>query len=132
MNLQGGKNMERIIHFEIHVVDMERAKKFYGDTFEWEFEDFSDYVGYAYFAATTGDENELGINGALIQREGESPEANHVLNNFVCTIGIEDYDLTESKIFNNGGRVYTPKKALPGMAWQGYYFDTEGNIFGIH
>jgi uncharacterized protein len=22
--------------------------------------------------------------------------------------------------------------ALPGMAWQGYYLDTEGNTFGIH
>ena len=25
-----------------------------------------------------------------------------------------------------------PKFALPGMAWQGYYIDTEGNTFGIH
>ena len=22
--------------------------------------------------------------------------------------------------------------ALPGMAWQGYYLDTEGNTFGLH
>ena len=21
---------------------------------------------------------------------------------------------------------------LPGMAWQGYYLDTEGNVFGVH
>ena len=32
----------------------------------------------------------------------------------------------------NGGKVAMPKYALPGMAWQGYYIDTEGNIFGIH
>jgi predicted enzyme related to lactoylglutathione lyase len=25
-----------------------------------------------------------------------------------------------------------PKFALPGMAWQGYFVDTEGNTFGIH
>jgi hypothetical protein len=25
-----------------------------------------------------------------------------------------------------------PKTALTGMAWQGYFFDTEGNVFGIH
>ena len=25
-----------------------------------------------------------------------------------------------------------PKFALPGMAWQGYYLDTEGNTIGIH
>jgi predicted enzyme related to lactoylglutathione lyase len=25
-----------------------------------------------------------------------------------------------------------PKFAIAGMAWQAYYKDTEGNIFGIH
>jgi hypothetical protein len=25
-----------------------------------------------------------------------------------------------------------PKEALTGMAWQGYYLDTEGNTFGLH
>ena len=32
----------------------------------------------------------------------------------------------------NGGEVALPKMALPGMAWQGYYLDTEGNTIGIH
>ena len=67
-----------------------------------------------------------------MQREGLSPSKNQVLNNFVCTIGVEDYDLIESNIISSGGKVYTPKMPLPGMAWQGYYYDTEGNIFGIH
>ena len=31
-----------------------------------------------------------------------------------------------------GGQVAMPKSALPGMAWQGYYLDTEGNVFGLH
>ena len=25
-----------------------------------------------------------------------------------------------------------PKMALEGMAWQGYFLDTEGNTFGLH
>jgi predicted enzyme related to lactoylglutathione lyase len=28
--------------------------------------------------------------------------------------------------------VALPKYALPGMAWQGYFIDTEGNTFGVH
>ena len=124
--------MERMIHFEIHVNDMERAKRFYENVFGWTFEDFSEYVGYAYFAATTGKEDQLGINGALMQREGDTPEVGEVLNNYVCTMGVEDYDSTETKIMSNGGKEYRPKMALPGMAWQGYYFDTEENVFGIH
>ncbi len=60
------------------------------------------------------------------------PDANQGLNAYVCTIGVEDYDTTEAKIIKNGGRVAMSKNALPGMAWQGYYYDAEGNIFGIH
>ena len=36
------------------------------------------------------------------------------------------------KILDAGGRVAMPKFALLGMAWQGYYLDTEGNTFGVH
>jgi predicted enzyme related to lactoylglutathione lyase len=85
-----------------------------------------------YFGAVTGDENELGINGALMQRQSAAPEPNQALNGFACTMGVENYDVTEAKIIENGGQMALPKYALPGMAWQGYYTDTEGNTFGIH
>ena len=124
--------MGRLIHFEIHVDDMERAKKFYGEVFGWSFQDWSDYAGMPYFGAVTGDENEPGINGALVLRQSAPPEANQALNGFSCTMGVGNYDVTEAIIIENGGKVARPKHALPGMAWQGYYFDTEGNEFGIH
>ena len=97
--------MGRLIHFEIHVDDMERAKKFYGEVFGWSFQDWSDYAGMPYFGAVTGDENEPGINGALMQRQSAPPEANQALNGFACTMGVENYDLTEAKIIENGGKV---------------------------
>ncbi|WP_430791264.1 VOC family protein [Virgibacillus flavescens] len=124
--------MGRMVHFEIHVDDMERAKSFYGDVFDWKFEDWTDYAGMPYFGAVTGDANEMGINGALMQRQGPPPEANQPLNGFACTMGVADYDSIEKKILEKGGTVAMPKYALPGMAWQGYYKDTEGNLFGIH
>lgn len=124
--------MGRLIHFEVHVDNMERAMKFYGEVFGWKFEDWSDYAGTPYFGAVTGDEGELGINGALMQRRGAPPAANQPMNGFACTMGVEDYDLTEKLILENGGKVALPKYALPGMAWQGYYVDTEGNVIGIH
>ncbi len=122
----------RIVHFEVHVDDMERAKKFYGEVFNWNFEDWTDYAGMPYFGAVTGDANERGIDGALMQRQGPPPGENQPLNGYACTMGVADYDSTEQKILANGGKVALPKYALPGMAWQGYYIDTEGNIFGIH
>ncbi|MEY8734772.1 VOC family protein [Peribacillus frigoritolerans] len=124
--------MGRIVHFEIHVNDMERAKTFYGEVFGWSFQDWSDYAGMPYFGAVTGNENEHGIDGALMQRQSAPPEAHQALNAFACTIGVENYDLTEAKIIENGGKLAMPKFALPGMAWQGYFIDPEGNTFGIH
>jgi len=124
--------MGRLVHFEIHVDDMERAKKFYGEVFGWTFEDWSEYAGTPYFGAVTGDADQLGINGALMLRKGPPPAPGQPMNGFACTMGVEDYDATEAKIVNLGGKVAVPKHALPGMAWQGYYIDTEGNIIGIH
>ncbi|MFC5466126.1 VOC family protein [Lederbergia graminis] len=124
--------MGRIVHFEVHVDDMERAKRFYGEVFGWKFEDWSEYAGMPYFGAVTGDAGEHGIDGALMQRQSPPPEPGQALNGYACTMGVADYDSTEAKILENGGKVALPKYALPGMAWQGYYIDTEGNIFGIH
>lgn len=45
---------------------------------------------------------------------------------------VENYDDIEKKILAAGGKVAMPKFAMIGMAWQGYYIDTEGNTFGIH
>lgn len=124
--------MGRIIHFEIHVDDMERAKNFYQSVFEWSFEDYSEYAGMPYFGAITGDDQYPGINGALMQRQSPSPVEGQSVNSAVCTLGVSNYDETESKILANGGKVAMPKYALPGMAWQGYFLDTEKNIFGLH
>ncbi|WPK11490.1 VOC family protein [Lysinibacillus louembei] len=124
--------MGRTVHFEIHVSDMERAKTFYGEVFGWSFQDWSDYAGMPYFGAVTGSDDEMGINGALMQRQGAEPQANQAVNGYISTMGVADYDATEAKILAYGGKVAKAKHALPGMAWQGYYLDTEGNIFGIH
>ncbi|MEI2464483.1 VOC family protein [Niallia taxi] len=124
--------MGRLVHFEIHVSDMDRAKKFYGEVFGWTFQDWTEYAGMPYFGAVTGKEEELGINGALMQRQGPAPDSTQALNGFACTMGVENYEQSEAKILENGGTIALPKYALPGMAWQGYYKDPEGNIFGIH
>ncbi len=53
--------MGRLVHLEIHVDDMEQAKKFYGEVFGWSFQDWSDFAGMPYLGAVTGDENVPGI-----------------------------------------------------------------------
>lgn len=123
----------RVIHFEIHADDVQRARAFYGAVFDWAFEDWSDFAGMPYLGCTTGPDDAMGINGAIMQRQpGQSAGAGSPVNGAVLTMGSGDYDATHERILAAGGQVALPKAALPGMAWQGYYLDTEGNVFGVH
>ena len=124
--------MSRVVHFEIQADDVERAKTFYASVFDWAFEDYSQFTGAAYWGVVTGPEDQPGINGGLLPRPAPTPGEGQGTNAFVCTVGVVDYDDAERRILDAGGRVALPKMALPGMAWQGYYLDPEGNTFGIH
>ncbi len=77
-------------------------------------------------------EGEPGINGAIMQREGANPVPGSPVLGAVLTVEVEDFDAVADRIEAAGGTVAMPKYPLTGMAWQGYYLDTEGNVFGIH
>jgi len=124
--------MSRVVHFEIQADDLERAKEFYSAAFGWSFEDYGQFVGSPYWGIITGPDDSPGINGGLLPRPMSAPVMGHGANAYVCTIEVDDYDEVERHILAAGGRVALPKMALTGMAWQGYYIDTEGNTFGIH
>ena len=124
--------MPRPVHFEIQADDIERAKTFYSSVFGWRYEDYTAVTGAPYWGVLTGEDTEPGINGGLLQRPAPAPAPQQGTNAFVCTIGVADYDTTHEAILAAGGTVALPKAALTGMAWQGYYLDTEGNTFGVH
>ena len=124
--------MAKVVHFEIQVDGVERAKAFSAAVFDWSFQDWSEQLGATYWGITAGPEDEPGANGGLLQRPAPVPGEAHGTNAFVCTMPVADYDETERRILEAGGRVALPKFALTGMAWQGYYLDPEGNTFGIH
>jgi hypothetical protein len=118
--------MPRIVHFEIHADDPERAIKFYRDSFGWE---FSKWEGpFEYWLITTGPKEEMGIDGGLLKRM--TPIDGEAVIAYVCTMGVEDLDATIDTVEKNGGTVTLPKDAIPGVGWLAYFKDTEGNIFG--
>jgi predicted enzyme related to lactoylglutathione lyase len=124
--------MPRVVHFEIHADDVERAKAFYAAVFDWTYQDFGQVTGSPYWGVITGPDDAPGINGGLLRRPAATPGPGQGANAYVCTMEVADYDLTEQRILQAGGQVALPRTALVGLAWQGYYLDTEGNTFGIH
>ena len=125
--------MNRPVHFEIQAEEPERAAKFYTEIFGWKIDKWPG-LGWDYWVVMTADKDskEPGINGGLLKRPVEMPAEQCGTNAFVCTMEVANYDATEQKILAAGGKVAMPELALAGMAWQGYYLDTEGNTFGIH
>ena len=90
--------MSRVVHFEIQVDDVERAKAFYTAAFGWSYEDYSQFTGSPYWGIVTGPEDQPGINGGLLQRPAPAPAGAQGTNAFVCTMGVGDYDETERRI----------------------------------
>jgi uncharacterized protein len=124
--------MSRVVHFEIHAADVQRALRFYSEVFGWEVQDWSEYSGTPYFGLITGPEEKPGINGAVMERQAGNMPAGGPVAGAVLTIQVEDFDGTAAAIERAGGTVAVPKHALSQMAWQGYFYDTENNLFGIH
>ena len=123
--------MNRVVHFEIQAENPERAMKFYTDVFGWKFQQW-DKNPYWMIMTAEKDSKEPGINGGLLPRPCPAPASGQGTNAYVCTMQVENFDEIAKKIEVAGGVVAMPKFAFPGMAWQGYFLDTEGNTFGVH
>ena len=96
--------MARVIHFEIPVDDPERAQAFYRGVLGWE---ISNWGGPAdYWLATTGPQDEPGINGALTRRSETSAWIH---------VGVDSVDEALGKIEAAGGAALTQKMPIP--AW---------------
>ena len=121
--------MYRVVHFEVHAEDPDRAIAFYGEIFGWAFAPFPG--PFPYWIITTGPEDARGINGGLFKREGAAPVDGAAVTAYVCTIGVDDIDSVVEKVLSAGGKRATNKMSIPGVGWLAYCKDPEGNIFGI-
>ena len=113
------------IYFEIQADDPKRAIDFYSQSFGWKFSQVEG-LPIPYWRIETG-----GSRGGLLKRPAKAPPAQSGTNAFVCSLEVEDFDATAKAILKLGGIVALPKFAVAGTCWQGYFVDTEGNMFGI-
>lgn len=98
--------MGRVIHFEIHAENPERAISFYQAMFGWSFQKW---------------------NGPM----GVAPEHGQAVNAHVCTVDVPALDACVAKVPTIRGSIALAKMPIPGIGWLAYARDTEGNIFGM-
>ena len=114
--------MPKVIHFEIAAKNTERAVKFYQKVFGWKLDKYPGPMNY--WLVKAGDDKEMGINGAI-------SEKSEFVKTTTNTIGVPSYEDAVKKIVEAGGKVLTPKMAVPRVGYMSYCKDTEGNVFGI-
>ena len=119
--------MSRVIHFEIHADEPERAAKFYANVLDWKFQKWDGPIEY--WLITTGDEKQPGINGGMGRRRGEINGDSVIA--YVCTVDVPSADDYAARATMAGGTIVVPKMAVSGVGWLVYCKDTEGNIFGM-
>ena len=121
--------MDKVVHFEIPVDDVDRARGFYGAVFEWGLQPMEEY-DYTLALTTPIDEKtqvptEPGaINGGLQPRTAETPTPRIVIQ-------VDSIDESLKKVEAEGGNIVSPRAEMPGMGAYAYFKDTEGNLLGL-
>ena len=116
-----------VVHFEIPADDEDRARQFYSAVFGWSFQVMPE-MEYSLALTTPMDEQGRpvtagSINGGLFRRgEFTAP---------VITVGVDDIEAVLAEITARGGAVVRGRMEVPGMGWNAYIKDSEGNVIGL-
>lgn len=120
--------LDKVVHFEIPVDNLERATKFYKSAFEWQITPVP-ALSYTLLGTVEVDQNNMpkepgAINGGMMDRS-------FGIKNPVITIGVDNIDTAIQKIQDLGGKIVQGKMEVPNMGISAYFQDTEGNILGL-
>jgi predicted enzyme related to lactoylglutathione lyase len=120
--------LDKVVHFEIPVDNVERAKKFYKSAFDWTLIPAPE-MNYTMIHTTEVDAMNMpkepgAINGGMMQRKDP-------IKCPVLTISVENIDQAIKKVQSLGGKIVMGKMEVPNMGISAYIQDSEGNILGL-
>ena len=103
----------RIVWFELPAQDSERAQRFYGHLFGWEFQPFGEDDYHV------ADDAGGAVYGAPDQK------------GLLAYFGVQDIDTALGRVRELGGSA-GDKQEMPGIGLYAHCRDTEGNAFGLY
>ena len=115
-----------VVHFEIPVLDLDRAMAFYSEVFETSLTR-EEIDGYQMAMFPVEDEA-FGASGALVQGDVYIPSTEGCFLYF----GVESIDETVKRAIAHGGSQMYPKKSNGELGWVAEIKDTEGNRIALH
>lgn len=113
----------KLTHFAVYTDDIERAKKFYDQVFDWVFNSY----GQSDFLQIKDDNTENGELIGALQSRKYSPVTDKIIG-LECSISVENVDAIIEKVRQNGGEILMEKTAIPYVGWIAKFLDTEGNL----
>ncbi len=122
--------MDKVVHFEVTADDLERAKKFYENVFNWKIEKTPmPVMEYLIVHTTEVDEKMMpktvgAINGGIMKKGfgATSP---------VVVINVNDINKAIEKVKKAGGKISIDTQKVGDMGLYSRFIDTEGNVLGI-
>ncbi len=115
--------MSTIVHFDVPVDDIERARNFYTKLFDWKINRMPGEMEY--YGISTEDENgKEGVGGGM----GKRGEPSQRITNY---FGVPSVDKSLKKVEELGGKLIMPKTKIPGYGYLAICIDTENNVFGL-
>jgi predicted enzyme related to lactoylglutathione lyase len=119
-------NSNFVVHFEIPVLDLDRAMDFYSRVFETTLSR-EEIDGYQ-MAMFPVEDDGFGASGALVQGDVYIPS----IEGCFLYFGVTNIDETIERAIASGGSVMYPKKSNGELGWVAEIGDTEGNRIALH
>ncbi len=109
-----------VVHFEVNVKDLKRAKDFYSTLFDWKIQDIP---SINYGMVDTG--LKMGINGGIGQVDPDKP----TFTTFY--VQVEDPQGYLDKAVRLGAKVVVPVTEIPNMVTFALFTDPDGCLVGL-
>jgi len=103
-------------NLKLFVKDIDRARSFYKNVFQWQEDDFTPDTNFIIF--------DIDHNNDFNRNQNASQQT-------VDIIDVTDIDYLLKRVKMNGGSISVPKIYIPSVGFLAYFVDTEGNVIGI-
>ncbi len=123
-----------VVHFEIYVADMARAKAFYEAVFDTKLDKMPNPTPevemdmWVFPMDKKAGMSSFGAGGMLVKMDGFSPGSGGTLVYFAC----EDCAVQATRAAQYGGSIAQEKQSIGEHGFCAIVRDTEGNLIGLH
>ena len=122
-------NMDKVVHFEIPYDDLERAKIFYSEIFNWRIQTIPE-MNYNIIHTVAVDDKQMPLKSGAIN-EGMYKRDENSSQTPVLVIDVQSIEETLNKVKKKGGIIFREKIAVEDMGFYAQVKDSEGNIIGL-